>query len=140
MFQTPTYDYGSAANRLTTSKGLDDIAQTYGRFLSQERHRRTMGDANRQFKREFPKVGSSFNARGLYDSGLRREGQQRYAQDYQRFNDRQNYDYGVQQAASAQSDVLRNAQYQQALLGLYEQMQKQRAAGYDPFAALGGLF
>lgn len=140
-YGTPTYDYGRQANTLTQNKGLTDIAQNYGRFLSQERFRRGTSDANRMFKQErFPRIGRNFNRRGLFHSGLRKQAQTDEAQDFQRQTDRFRQDYGAEQAAFEQSQAFRDAGYQQALLSLYEEMQKARAGGYDPYAAIRGSF
>lgn len=140
-YSTPTYDYGRQANTLTTNKGLQDIAQNYGRFLSQERFRRGLSDGERTFKQNvFPQIGRQYNRRGLYHSGLRQGAQRESAQDFQRQTDRFRQDYGQEQAMMEQQQAFRDTQYQQALLALYEDMQRQRAAGYDPFATIrGGL-
>lgn len=138
-YQTPTYDYGSATNRLTLDKGLQDVMQNYGRYLGQERFRRGMSDAQRMFKQQFPGIGRSYNRRGLYHSGLRRGAQQNEAQEFQRQTDRFRQDYATEQAAMEQQQALRDASYQQALLDMYAQMQQQRAAGYNPFEGVGGF-
>ena len=138
-YSTPTYDYGRQANTLTTNKGMTDIAQNYGRFLGQERFRRGLDDGQRQFKENFPTIGRSFNQRGLYHSGLRREAQTNEAQDFQRQTDRYRQDFAAEENMFQQQQALQDAQYQQALLSLYEQMQQQRAASFDPFASVTGL-
>lgn len=138
-YSTPSYSYGVQANNLTTNKGLTDIAQNYGRFLSQERFRRGLDDGQRQFKENFPGIGRSYNRRGLYHSGLRREAQTNEAQDFQRQTDRYRQDFGASEAQFEQQKAFRDAQYQQALLGLYEQLQQQRAAGFNPFASIQGV-
>jgi len=137
-FNTPTYDYGLATNKLSTNKGLADQAQTFGRFLSQERHRRGLADTNRTFQDRFPRVGQGFQNRGLYHSGLRREGQRKEAESFQRGVGQQNFEFGVGEAAAEQAQTFRDAQYQQALLDLFDQMQRARA-GQDPFASLNGV-
>lgn len=137
MYSTPTYDYGRQTNQLTTNKGLQDIAQNYGRFLSQERFRRGLSDANRTFKQDrFPQIGRSFNRRGMYHSGLRKQAQTREAQNFQRQTDRFRQDYGQEQAMMNQTQAFRDAQYQQAMLALFEDMQRQRAAGYNPYQGI----
>ena len=138
-FQTPTYDFGSRQNRLTQNKGLQDSAQNYGRFLSQERFRRGLDDGQRQFQKRFPQVGRSFNARGLYNSGLRKQGQQEEAQDFQRQTDRYRFDQTANEFQFDNAQAARDAAYQDELLQLYAQMQQQRAAGYDPYAAVKGI-
>jgi len=139
-YSTPSYDYGMQTNQLTTDKGIQDVMQNYGRFLGQERFRRGMSDANRMFKEQFPNIGRSYNRRGLYHSGLRRGAQTQEAQNFQRQTDRFRQDYATEQSALEQQQALRDAQYQNAMLSLYEQMQQARAAGYDPYGALRGTF
>lgn len=138
-YATPSYDYGIKANQLTLNKGLSDISADFGRFMNQERYRRSQGDAQREFSDRFPRVGAQYNRRGLWNSGLRKEGQQREAQDFQRGMDRMQYDFTANQAQADQSQALSDASYQQALLGLFDQMQRERAATYDPYAALRQL-
>ena len=135
-FNTPTFDYSRATNNLTTDKGLQDNAQDYGRFLSQERFRRGLGDADRQFKDRFPKVGQGFQNRGMYNSGLRKEGQNKFAGDYQRNVNNARFDFGAQEFGQEQSNTDRQAGYQRALLSLFEQLQQARGAGFDPFAGI----
>ena len=138
-YSTPQYDYTKSTNSATLNKGLQDISQNYGRFLSQERFRRGLGDANRQFKDQFPRVARNFNSRGIYDSGLRREAQQKNAQDYQRQTDRYRYDYAAEQNADQQAQGLRDAAYQNQLAALFEEFKRQQAAGFDPFANIKGM-
>lgn len=138
-YGTPNYDYTRATGQLAQNKALTDAANQYGRFLSQERFRRSGEDANLQAKRKFPKVGSHFNRRGLWNSGLRREGQQNFMQDYQRDVNRLQWDQGASEAGFEMRQAQSDASYQQALLDLYERLQAQRAASYDPFAAVRGI-
>ena len=135
-YQTPTYGYESAKNRLTENKGLSDVANNYGRFLSQERFRRNSEDQTRDFTKKFPKVGTHYNRRGMWNSGLRRAGQREYAQDYQKDLGRQAWDQGAQEQGFQMQQTASDVQYQRALQDLYEQMQAARASGYDPFAAV----
>lgn len=136
-YSTPMYDYDTGVNNLTTQKGLSDIAQTYGRFLSQERFRRGNEDRGRQFHESFPRVGRSMNRRGIYDSGIRREAQQKLAEDFQRQGDRARWDFGAETQGQDIQGALGDAAFQQALFDLASQYQKSRATGFDPFAGLG---
>ena len=138
-FQTPTYDYGLATNKLTLDKGLSDIAQSYGTFLGQERYRRNRGDMNREFKSQFPKVAQGYQNRGLYNSGLRKQGQRQEVKGYQRAQNRLSQDQAVSQASDAQTQAFRDAQYQQALMDYFNAMQRQRAVSYDPFQFIRGV-
>lgn len=135
-YQTPTYSYETARSGLTQNKGFEDVARNYGRFMSQERFRRSNEDMQQDFGRKFPKVGTHFNRRGIYDSGLRRQGQQEFVGDFNRNQGRLQFDQ-AQEAAQADMDQARSdALYQQGLLQLLEQMRAQSAAGFDPFAGV----
>jgi hypothetical protein len=137
-YGTPRFDYGVQGAQLATSKALTDNAQQFGRFMGQERHRRSLSDMNRQFKQDFPRVGSSFNQRGLWNSGVRRQGQRNYAEGYGRAVERSRFDHAAEEANYSRDQTLRDAGHEQAMLALYEQMQRARAAGYDPYEALRG--
>lgn len=138
-YSTPTYDFGRQTNDLTTTKGLQDNAQEFGRFLSQERFRRGQSEANRVFQERFPKIGSSFNSRGLYHSGLRREGQRKEAEAFQRGTDNARFEQGAAETQMDMQQTMRDQQYQLALQSLVEQLQKARATTFDPFASIGGV-
>ena len=127
-YGTPTYDYEKARSGLTERKGFEDVQRDYGRFLGQERFRRGAEDSSRQFRNKFPKVGTHFNRRGMYNSGLRRSGQKEFAQDYQRDLSRQQFDQASMNTQYDMDQTRSDAGYQRALVDLYEQMQAQRAA------------
>lgn len=134
-YGTPTFDYEQERSALTQRKGLEDVGRDYGRFMSQERFRRRGQEQNDQFKNNFPKVGSHFNQRGMWNSGLRQQGQTRYAQDFQQAQTNTRFDQAAENASMDMDQTTADAAYQQALLALYERLQSQRAGGYDPFAA-----
>lgn len=135
-YGTPIYNYESARSGLTQNKGLEDVARNYGRFMSQERFRRAGEDQTLGFKRQLPRVGSRFNRRGMYNSGLRRQGQQEFANDFQRQQARLQYDQGAEATQADMAQAAADARYQQELLRLYEEQQYARTAGYDPLAAV----
>ena len=128
QYGTPAYDYSKATSDLTRTRGQQDAAADYGRFLGQTQFRRQRRDMGNQFKQDFPRVASAYNRRGMLNSGLRRSGQRKYVSDYQRGLG----DLGEDQAAMNQGYDLqrtqRDANYQAALLDLFEQFQAQRAA------------
>lgn len=138
-YSTPSYDYGKATSRLAENKGYEDVARNYGRFMSQERFRRGAEDAGRQFQQKMPKVGTHYNRRGMWQSGLRQQGQRNFAQDYQRDLGRMQYDQAAAETGFDMQQAQSDAMFQRALLDLYEQLQGGRAAGYDPFAAVRGI-
>lgn len=135
-YGTPTFDYERRRSGLAQQKGLEDVGRDYGRFMSQERFRRQNQDMGTQFRDKFPKVGSHFNQRGLWNSGLRKQGQNRFAQDFEQAQSRSRFDQAADASMTDMAQTVSDSNYQQALLSLFEQMQAQRAAGYDPFAAV----
>ncbi len=135
-YGTPSYDYGVATSNLTARKGQEDVARDFGRFMGQERFRRSTQDNQQTFKRQFPNVASHFNQRGLHNSGLRQQGQRQFVQDYNQTQERSNFDRAAEVAGIDLQQTQSDANYQKALLDLYELYQGQRAAGFDPFAAV----
>ena len=137
-YTTPRFDAGLAQSQLSTQKALTDSAADFGRFMGQQRHRRTTEEMGRGFSQNMPKVGRSFNARGMWNSGLRREGQRNFANDFGRAMGRVNEDQAAGEQQFIREQGLRDASYQQALLQIQEMVDKARAAGVDPFAAIRG--
>jgi hypothetical protein len=135
-YGTPVYDYEQQRSNLTQRKGLEDVGRDYARFMSQERFRRQNQDQSNQFRDNMPKVGTHFNRRGMWNSGLRRQGQQRFAQDFSQAQDRTRFDQAAEGTQFDMAQSMSDANHQQALLQLFEQLQQQRAAGYDPFSAV----
>jgi len=78
------YDYGNQA-----------ATNAYGRFLSQQRGERGLGDMTRQFQQGYAPYKSQFGQRGLagggVQSGVQQQAMSNYAGDYMR-----NYGYGAQ--------------------------------------------
>lgn len=134
-YGTPQYDYTRRTNALAQNKAMSDAANQYGRFLSQQRFRRNREDAGIQMKRTFPKVGQSFQNRGLWNSGIRREGQRQYLGDYNRDIQRSLQDEQSANQGFDMQQTMQDSTYQQALLDLYEQLQAARA-NVNPFAGL----
>ena len=132
-YSTAQYDYNKGTSDLALNKGLSDAANEYGRFLSQQRFRRDQQDMGQQFKQNMPKVGSSYNRRGLWNSGLRRQGQRQFGEQYNQALQRSQFDQGAAEQQYTMTQTASDARYQQALLDLYEQFQSGRA-NTDPFA------
>ena len=135
-YDAPSYDYARRVQETTHNKNMGDIAGDYGRFISQERFRRTTGDMGDQFRRQMPKVGSQFNRRGIYNSGLRQQGQRDFAQNYQQQLGRAQYDQAAEEQKFGLERSASDANYKILLQQLFEQLQGQRAQGYDPYAAV----
>lgn len=77
------YDYGQQA-----------ATNAYGRFLSQQRGERSLGDMSRTYGRAYPSYKAQFGQRGMggpgIQSGVQQQSMSNYAGDYLR-------DYGRQQ-------------------------------------------
>jgi hypothetical protein len=135
-YGTPVYDYEQARGGLAKKKALTDQSNDFGRFLGQERFRRDKEDMGKDFTQNFPKVGSSFNRRGIWNSGLRKKGQRTAVnatnQNYRRLAEGQATENAQWDMAQTNSDV----GYENELLALYDRMQSTRAAGDDPFAGM----
>lgn len=134
-YGTPSYDYAKGTNQLAHNKGMSDTANEYGRFLSQQRFRRGREDAGTQMRRKFPKVGGHFQNRGMWNSGIRQEGQREFLGDYNQDIQRSLQDEQLANQGFDMQQTQSDALYQQALLDLYERFQAGRM-NTDPFAQL----
>ena len=87
---------GSINNRYGTESAMN----AYGRFISQQRGSRQLGDMSRQFGRQTPIFKSQFGQRGLagpsVKSGVMQNSMQNYLGDYGR-------DYGRSQQETTQT-------------------------------------
>lgn len=132
-YSTPQYDYDRGVADLTLNKSLEDSTQAFGRFLGQQRHRRSLTDNAQQFQRGFPRIGAAANSRGIYNSGIRRGNQRVAAQDYSTATQRLNTDQAASEGQFELNQNLRDVGFQAQLLALYERLQHQRAT-QDPYA------
>ena len=135
-YGTPVYDYEQSRGGLAKSKAITDQSNDFGRFLGQERFRRDKEDMGTDFKQNFPKVGSSFNRRGIWNSGLRKKGQRTAVnatnKNYRRLAEAQATDNAQWDMAQTTSDV----KYENELLALYDRMQSGLAANSSPFTGM----
>jgi hypothetical protein len=94
--------YGRERNDLQYRYNTDRAMNAYGRFLSQQRGTRDLGDLYRNYQRALPTYRSTFTQRGLAGPGINSGTMQRamgmYAGDYAR-------DYG-----RTQQDITQNLQ------------------------------
>lgn len=74
--------YGQQANDLQYRYNTDKAQNAYGRFLSQQRGSRTLGDLSQNFNRTLPKFRSQFAQRGLAGPGIQSGTMQRSMQNY----------------------------------------------------------
>jgi hypothetical protein len=123
--------YQRAQDSLSYTYNTNQATNAYGRFLSQQRGERSLGDMNTTFNRNLPNAYASFNKRGLGGPGITSGTQQRtmgnvvgdYQQDYVRAqqdlaSNLQQYDLtGMQNTSN----------YQQQLADLETQKQQEIA-------------
>ena len=123
--------YAQEAADIGYRYNTDRATNAYGRFLSQQRGERSLGDMSRGFNRGLPNYRAQFGQRGLSGPGIRSGSMQRsmgnYLGDYAR-------DYGrVQQDATqeAQNYDLQAAQldahYNNSLAALEQRRQNEIA-------------
>jgi len=84
-------DYGNYTRQkadIDYDHGNQSTQNAYGRFLGQQRFERGVGDADRQFKRQYTPYKASFGQRGLsgggINSGAMKESMGRFVGDYGR--------------------------------------------------------
>jgi hypothetical protein len=92
------YDAGAYERQKTGIEydyGNQSATNAYGRFLSQQRGERSLGDTTRQFQNSYAPYKAQFGQRGLagggINSGVQHQAMQNYAGDYMR-----NYGYQAQ--------------------------------------------
>ena len=85
------YDYGGYERQkgdINYKYTQDAANNAYGRFISQQRGQRNMGDMSRQFGRSYPRYKSTFGQRGLgqpgINSGTMQQSMNRYVGDFGR--------------------------------------------------------
>lgn len=85
------YDYGGyerSKGDIDYKYSRDATANAYGRFISQQRGQRQLGDMSRQFGRAYPRYKATFGQRGLsgggIQSGTMRQSMNNFIGDYSR--------------------------------------------------------
>lgn len=114
-----TAGYTQQANDLSYRYNTDRATNAYGRFLSQQRGERGLGDLSRNFKQSLPSYRAQWGQRGLAGSGIQSGTMQRsmgnylggYARDYGRIQqdatqEAQNYDLQAAQMDAAYNNSL----------------------------------
>lgn len=89
MQTTPNYGgYERQKGSVDQQHGSQSATNAYGRFISQQRGSRQLGDMKRGFQRQTPIFKSQFGQRGLAgpnaSSGVMRQSMQNYLGDYGR--------------------------------------------------------
>lgn len=127
--RTIEYDYNrNAANN------------AYGRFLSQQRGSRQLGDMSRQYNQAYPNYRASFGQRGLggpgVNSGVQRNAMQRFVGDYTRDYGRAQQDMNMELQQYDLGDQQLDQWRQGALADLELQRQNEIAQAAANIAAL----
>ena len=126
------YDYGGyerSKNQIYSQYGNEATTNAYGRFISQQRGQRGLGDMSREFGRSMPHFKANFGTRGLSGPGVRsgtmRNSMNQYVGDYAQQYGRAQQDMTqeLQQADVRQSNL--DAWRQQSLADL----EAEKAAG-----------
>jgi multidrug efflux pump subunit AcrA (membrane-fusion protein) len=123
--------YNSQASDLQYRYNTDKSANAYGRFLSQQRGSRGLGDMSRNFGNQLPAYKAQFGQRGLSGPGVRSGAMQRsmgnylgdYTTAYQRAQQDMTQEAQQYDLASAGLD----AQYNNSLAALEQQKQDEIA-------------
>ena len=119
-------DYGGFERRKADVEygyGRDSATNAYGRFISQQRGSRQLGDLTRGFQRSYPGQRAGLAQRGLsgpgVSSGVQRQAMDRFIGDYGRQYGRTQQDFTqqLQQFDLEQSNL---DQYRQAALQAIE--------------------
>ena len=132
--QTPSaYGYEQQLNNLQLQRSQTAGNHELGRFMGQQRFNRETPQLQSKFRREQPRFGSSYNQRGMLNSGIYKADNQERFKQYQDYMSQRGQDQAWEQAQSHQAQRNDDLNYNQALLQLFEQFQAQRA-GQNPFA------
>ena len=135
MAYTPP-DYGGYERQkadVNYKYGRDATTNAYGRFISQQRGERGLGDSYRGYQRQFPRQTAQFGQRGLsgsgVSSGVMQNSMNNFIGDFARDYGRQQQDLtqNLQQFDLGQVDL--NAWRQQQMQAI--EADKQRAIAND---------
>ena len=113
--------------------GNESVNNAYGRFISQQRGERGLGDSFRGYQRAFPQQTSSFGRRGLsgsgIDSGVMRNSMNNFVGDFARNYGRQQNDLTQELQGYDWKQSNMDAWRESALAGI--EADKQRAIAND---------
>lgn len=125
----------------------DAATNAYGRFLSQQRGNRSLGEYDLNFQRSYPRFGASWGARGLQgqgvDSGVQRQAMRNYLGDFYRGRGYMQQDQAQEQQQYDMQQQLSDQWRQNALADIALQESNEVASLAANIAALrqmmGGL-
>jgi hypothetical protein len=123
--------YNSQASDLQYRYNTDKAANSYGRFLSQQRGSRAVGDLSRDFNRSLPSYKSQFGQRGLAGPGVRsgvmRRSMGNYLGDYTTAYQRAQQDATQEAQQYDAANASLDAYYNNSLASLEQQKQDEIA-------------
>ena len=133
-YTPPAYgDYERQKADVNYKYGTDATANAYGRFISQQRGQRGLGDSHRGFQRQFPQQTAQFGRRGLsgpgVQSGVMMNSMNNFIGDFARNQGRQQQDLTQTLQGYDFSQVNADAWRQQQMQAI--EAQKQRAIADD---------
>jgi hypothetical protein len=118
--------YESQRRNISDQYTRDSAANQFGRFVSQQRSNRNLGDYQRNFARSYPKFNAQWGTRGMTGGGVRsgafKGAMQQYVGDYSRglghmqqdqANDMQGFDMQQANMEAARQRALADLQMQQ---------------------------
>lgn len=134
MYTPPAYgDYERQKADTQYKYSNDAVTNAYGRFISQQRGERGLGDSFRGYQRQFPKQTSSFGQRGLSGSGIQsgvmQNSMNNYIGDFARNYGRQQQDLTQELQGHDLNQSNMDAWREQAMAGI--EADKQRAIAND---------
>ncbi len=141
------YDYGGYERQkgdINYKYTTDAANNAYGRFISQQRGQRNLGDKERSFKRNWAPYKAEFSQRGLQgpgiSSGVAQKSMQNYMGDYGRdyLRTQQDLTQNLQQYDQNQSNL--DAWRSNALVDLESDKSNQIAMAAQNLEALRALF
>lgn len=124
--------YERARRGVNDEYAATSASNAYSRFLSQQRGERQRSDAQRGFRRQFPRQTASFGQRGLSGGGVRSGTMQRAMQDFVGDHNRQMSRFDQDMAQDLRQRDLQQSQLdawrQSALQDIEMQKQKEIAS------------
>jgi hypothetical protein len=134
MYQAP--DYGGYERQKADTQykySNDAVTNAYGRFISQQRGERGLGDSFRGYQRSFPQQTSQFGRRGLSGSGVQSgvmaNSMNNFVGDFARNYGRQQQDLTQELQGYDLNQSNMDAWREQAMAGI--EADKQRAIAND---------
>jgi len=135
------YDYEKGLADLQNKYSNDEATNAYARFISQQRFNRQRQDMTQGYQRQFPQFTGHFAHQlgsGIR-SGVFQDKMNQFVGDYNQGQARLSEDQAGFESNDAAQTALRGSQYQQSLLALQEELDRQRAMT-NPYQGYQGVF